>query len=155
MNAPHARVVATGTNVATVSVEAGAACARCAAGRGCGAGLLQRGRTRLLQVRVADGLVLAPGDYVRLELAPSHLLRAAWLAYGLPLLALVLSVTVAVGFGAGDAGVVAAGATGLAAGLLAGRSILRRDDCLEHLTPTASTKVTPRTLRGDVPYGGT
>jgi sigma-E factor negative regulatory protein RseC len=154
MNVPEARVVATGANSATVSVEAQAVCARCAAGRGCGAGLLQQGRTRLLDVRVADGLHLRPGDRVRLELAPLHLLRAAWLAYGLPLFALVVSVALAAvaGEGAGDAGMVAAGAAGLAAGLIAGRRLLRKDSCLRQLTPVASARVgTP----GDAPYAGT
>jgi sigma-E factor negative regulatory protein RseC len=150
MNAPEARVVAAGSNVATVSVEAASVCARCAAGRGCGAGLLQKGRARLIQVKVADGLVLEPGDCVRLELAPQHLLRAAWLAYGLPLLAMVLSVAAAtaVSWPLSDLVVMAFGAVGLGAGLVAGRSILRRDDCLQHLTPLASEKIG---ARGKVP----
>jgi sigma-E factor negative regulatory protein RseC len=145
MNAPEARVVTTGSTFATVAVEA-AACARCAAGRGCGAGLLQRGRTRLIQVRVADGLYLEPGDCVRLELEPLHLLRAAWLAYGLPLLAMVLSVAAATAMAdqTSDLGVVAFGAVGLAAGLIAGRRILRRDGCLQHLTPVVSDRISGR-----------
>ena len=154
MNAPEARVVTTDTSSATVSVEAQTVCARCAAGRGCGAGLLYQGRTRLFDVRVARGLHLQPGDCVRLELAPLHLLRAAWLAYGLPLVALVLSVALATVAAerAGDAGMVAAGAAGLAAGLIAGRRLLRKDSCLRHLTPVATERVGPS---GDAPYAGT
>jgi positive regulator of sigma E activity len=82
-----------------------------------------------------------------------HLLRAAWLAYGLPLLALVLSVALATVAGErpGDAGMVAAGAAGLAAGLIAGRRLLRRDNCLRHLTPVATERVS---TSGDAPYAG-
>jgi len=154
MNAPEARVVTTGSNFATVAVEAAAACARCAAGRGCGAGLLQKGRTRLIQVRVADGLALEPGDCVRLELKPLRLLRAAWLAYGLPLFAMVLFVAAATAMAdlAGDIGVMAFGAAGLATGLIAGRRILRRDSCLQHLTPVASERIS---ARGNVPDDAT
>jgi sigma-E factor negative regulatory protein RseC len=139
MNAPEATVVTAGSDFATVRVEAAAACARCAAGRGCGAGLLQNGRTRQIQVRVADGLRLAPGDCVRLYFEPRHLLRAASLAYGLPLLAMVLSVAAATAMAdlVNDPGVVACGAAGLALGLIAGRGILRRDGCLQQLTPVA------------------
>jgi positive regulator of sigma E activity len=82
------------------------------------------------------------------------LLRAAWLAYGLPLVALVLSVALATVAAerAGDAGMVAAGAAGLVTGLIAGRRFLRKDSCLRHLTPVASERVhTP----ADAPYAGT
>jgi sigma-E factor negative regulatory protein RseC len=156
MNAPSARVITTGPKVATVAVDV-AACARCAAGRGCGAGLLQRGRTRLLRVRVADGLRLEPGDCVRLELAPRDLLRAAWLVYGLPLLSLVLFVAAATTMAelAGDAGVTAIGAAGLAAGLIASRRILRKDGCLQDLTPTVYERITARDgVPGDAPHAG-
>jgi sigma-E factor negative regulatory protein RseC len=154
MNAPEARVVTTDSNFATVSVEAAAACARCAAGRGCGAGLLQQGRTRLIRVRVADGLDLEPGDSVRLELKPLHLLRAAWLAYGLPLVAMLLSVAVATAVAeqVGDPATMAFAAVGLAAGLFAGRRILRRDNCLQHLRPMVSERIN---ARDNVPGGAT
>jgi sigma-E factor negative regulatory protein RseC len=152
MNAPEARVVATGSNFATVTVDAPVACARCAAGRGCGAGLLQQGRARLIRVNVAEGLHLEPGDLVRLELEPQHLFRAAWLAYGLPLLAMVLSVAAAgqMSERVSDPGAVAFGALGLALGLIAGRRILRRDDCLKHLMPVASERISgPGNIPGD------
>lgn len=103
-------------------------------------------------MRVADGLDLEPGDCVRLELKPLHLLRAAWLAYGLPLLAMVLSVAAATAMAdlLSDIGVMAFGAAGLAAGLIAGRRILRRDSCLQHLTPVASERISARgNLPGD------
>jgi sigma-E factor negative regulatory protein RseC len=154
MNAPEARVVTAGSTFATVSVDAAVACARCAAGRGCGAGLLQQGRTRLIRVRVADGVDLEPGDRVRLELEPLHLLRAAWLAYGLPLFAMVLSVAAATVMAeqASDPATMAFAAAGLAAGLIAGRGILRRDSCLQHLTPMVSERINSR---NSIPAGAT
>jgi positive regulator of sigma E activity len=89
---------------------------------------------------------LEPGDRVRLELEPLHLLRAAWLAYGLPLLAMVVSVAVATVMAEqlSDAATMAFAAVGLAAGLIAGRRILRRDSCLQHLTPMVSERINAR-----------
>jgi sigma-E factor negative regulatory protein RseC len=143
MNAPEARVVAAGSDFATVSVEAVAACARCAAGRGCGAGLLQQGRTRLIEVSVAAGLDLEPGDRVRLELAPERILRAAWLAYGLPLLAMVLGVAFAAGMAqpVNDFVAVVAGAGGLAGGVVLGRGLLRKHACLRTIRPVVLAKM--------------
>jgi len=82
------------------------------------------------------------------------LLRATWLAYGLPLLALVLSVAAATAIAGvvSDIGVMAFGAAGLAGGLVAGRRILRRSDCLQYLTPVASEKIS---ARGNIPGDAT
>jgi sigma-E factor negative regulatory protein RseC len=155
MNTPEAKVVAAGIHSATVSVEVAAACPRCAAGRGCGAGLLQKGRARLIEVKLAEGLRLETGDRVRLELAPEHLLRAAWLAYGLPLLAMVLATGAAtkIADAGNDLTAVAFGALGLIIGVLSGRRILARDECLRHLVPTATGKIDDRAMEhgADVP----
>ncbi|MEX2122532.1 MAG: SoxR reducing system RseC family protein [Woeseia sp.] len=154
MNTPEATVIAVTADSATVSVEPASACARCAAGRGCGAGLTLKGRTRLLDVKVAHGLALERGDRVRLELAPDHLLRAAWLAYGLPLVAMVVATGAAnriVGPG-NDLVAVVFGALGLVIGVLTGRSILAKDDCLRHIAPTAIERIDARTTEPvDVP----
>jgi sigma-E factor negative regulatory protein RseC len=149
MNRPEGTVVATGAGFATVSVEAAAVCARCAAGRGCGAGLLQKGRTRVMQVGIAAGLELEAGDRVRLELAPDRLVRAAWLAYGLPLCAMVLAVALAarVLAPAQDFALVMVGALGLLVGFFAGRRKLAGGDCLRRLTPVACERVAGRTER--------
>src|SRR5690606_15793996 len=99
---PEGTVVTASGTFATVRVEASLACARCAAGRGCGAGLLQKGRTRTFEARVPADLHLEPGDIVRLELKPDHLLQAASLAYGLPLLGIMLGVGAASGLADAD-----------------------------------------------------
>lgn len=143
MNTPEGRVVEASGEFATVRVEAAIACARCAAGRGCGAGLLQKGRARTVKARIPADLYLEPGDLVRLELAPDHLLRAAWLAYGLPLLGAILAVGAASRFaGTGsELPVIACGLFGLVVGLMAGRRILQREGCLQHMTPVAAQRV--------------
>jgi sigma-E factor negative regulatory protein RseC len=143
MNIPEGRVAAVDGEFAIVTVEAAVACARCAAGRGCGAGLLQQDRTRTVKARVRPEQRLAPGDRVRLELAPDRLLRAAWLAYGLPLLGVVLAVAAASTFeqAGNELLVVAGGALGLVAGLAAGRRALRGGECLDRMTPIAVRQV--------------
>ena len=135
--------MATGGGFATVRVEASTACARCAAGRGCGAGLLQRGRTRTVAARVPRDLHLEPGDVVELRLEPDHLLQAAWLAYGLPLLCSVLAVAAASAVTNADTEwvVILCGFAGLVAGLIVGRRILRTGGCLRDMTPVAARRV--------------
>lgn len=89
MNTPTGEIARLDGRRATVVVDAGVACARCAAGRGCGAGLLSPAPgKRRFEVEVPAGLDLACGDRVRLELRPRDLLGASWLVYGVPLLAM-------------------------------------------------------------------
>lgn len=150
MDAPQGKVIAVNEDSATVAVEGAVACARCAAGRGCGAGLLQKGRTRLVEVKVAEGLMLAVDDLVRLELAPAHLLKAAWLAYGLPLTAMVVAVAVGARLAreAGDATIVLIAVAGLVSGLVLGRRALARNGCLQHMVPTAVQRMNAAPAQG-------
>lgn len=142
MDNPEATVIAVRAQRVTVSVDAVAACPRCAAGTGCGAGLLGRRASSELQVKVAPGVSLAPGDRVRLEFLPAPMLRAAWLAYGLPLVGLV---TGAVGAAStapdGDLIAVAGSLAGLAGGAWLGRRALSRHGRLGDCVPTAAGKV--------------
>lgn len=68
-------------------------CQRCVSGKGCGAGLLggQDGKRRL-EVSLPTEYRLLPGDRVILEMSSKNLLRAATLAYGLPLAVMVLAL---------------------------------------------------------------
>lgn len=121
---------------AIVAVEAGAVCARCASGRGCGAGVFApRQGVRHLEVAVAAGSDLAAGDVVSIELAPGNVLRAALLVYGLPLAGAAAGASLAFAFALGDAGAAAMALAGLAAGAVAGRRRLRNDACLARFTP--------------------
>ena len=120
-------VVSSSDAIATVEVESPVSCRRCASGRGCGAGLLASGRPGTIDVNIPPGMALRRGDAVRLVLDSRQLLRAAMLAYGMPLTGLLLFAAIAalVSPGAGDAGMAASGLIGLLAGFLFSRWRLR------------------------------
>lgn len=128
---------------ATVDVDA-AACPRCLAGQGCGAGLFSgRGGTLSIRVPVRAGLRVSEGDRVHLSLAGRSLVRGALIAYGLPLAGLLLG-TIAAGFvAAGDLVTVGAALVGLSFGFAIGRVIVRRDPCISALCPTADAAAAP------------
>lgn len=138
MNPPVATVLEVFESTVRVRVEAAPACPRCASGKGCGAGLLAgRRAARELSLPRPPGFDLAPGDRVTLTLPGEKLLGASLLAYGLPLLALVVAPVAASKLWGpfGDAGLAAIGAGALAAAIVAGRRLLARDRCLERLVP--------------------
>ena len=115
-------------------------CARCAAGKGCGAALLGRkGGRRQLLVAVNRETSIQEGDRVRLMLAPRHLLRAASLAYGLPLIAALAAAAVAFNVNASDAVTGAAAMLGFAAGFLVSHRRFRAADCLRNLAPAVES----------------
>jgi len=121
-----------------VDVEATLACPRCAAGRGCGAGLLDgRPGTRRIAARIAAGPEPAPGDTVCLRLDAHGLLQAALIVYGLPLAGAALAAAGAYLLGFGDAGAALLAIGGLACGLALGRRHLRRAGCIVRFTPVA------------------
>lgn len=133
-----------GQGSATVAVERTAACPRCAAGKGCGAGLLSGStRSALLDVPLAPNSSFREGDEVRLTLEPAHLLRATLLVYGLPLAGMVLMLAAGwlISSPLTDAEAIAYAVAGLAAGLLAGRRQLNRHDCLRQFVPKIEGRV--------------
>ena len=123
---------------AIVDVDAAAACPRCAAGRGCGAGILQgSGKTRRVEVLIDHGLTLREGDSVRLQLEGSSVLKASAIVYGIPLAGAAIGAAFAYLLGLGDGGASVLAIAGLAAGFLVGRRRLQRRECLAAFTPTA------------------
>lgn len=141
MDNPRGRVIAiTGFEPAPhalVEVDAAFSCARCAEGKGCGAGLL--GRTtgsRRVDALIGGGLTVREGDEVRIELAPSNLLQASMIVYGLPLSGAVLGAAVAYLAGLGELYAAMAALGGILAGLTVARLRLLRSDCLRQFTPT-------------------
>ena len=75
---------------ADVIVDGAAPCARCAEGRGCGAGIFTgRDGQQHLRLTVPDGISLAVGDSVTVSMQGRTLLAASALAYGLPLAGLL------------------------------------------------------------------
>lgn len=140
--APEGVVVAVRPGFATVRVDAGLVCPRCAAGRGCGAGIFTRGGPRLVEVSLPPDASLRIGQTVSLSLEPQRLLHAAWLVYGVPLLALFVAALVA-GYllpgGASDGVALAIAAGGL---LCAGwwtRRRLRQAGCAGRFLPSLSS----------------
>jgi len=78
----------------TVRTLPRAACAACAAGHGCGAGLFSRlllSSPQLFQLN--SDLTLVPGDQVLLQAAQPDVDRMAMLWYGLPLLLMLLTAS--------------------------------------------------------------
>jgi len=127
---------------ALVDVDAREVCPRCAAGRGCGAGIFTgQQKTRRVEARIAPGIDVDEGDIVRIELAPRNVLRAAAIVYGLPLSGAAIAAAIAYLAGLGDAGAAALAILGLFAGLYAGRRRLARQACLAQFTPTVSARV--------------
>lgn len=137
-----ATVLAVAGERARVCVDTPAACARCAAGRGCGALVFSRRGPVEIDARVAPGLVLRPGDRVRLELESDRLLAVAGLAYGLPLAGLVAGTIAAGAWAPGSELASVAGAlTGLLAGALGGRRGLARRATQAACVPTAAARL--------------
>lgn len=130
---------------ALVAVDASAVCARCAAGKGCGAGLLAAGgRERLVEAAVRHPGSVAEGDQVELSMHPAHLLAAAFTVYAMPLLGAVAAAVIAYYFEWSDGLAVAAVAGGMIAGFLAGRHRLGRNRCLSTLVPVVENRLEPR-----------
>ena len=128
---------------ALVEVDASVSCARCAEGRGCGAGLLGRSSgSRRVDARIASGLTVREGDEVRIELAPSNLLQAAMIVYGLPLAGAVLGAGLAYLAGLGELYAAMAALGGILAGLMVARLRLQKASCLQQFTPTVVERLT-------------
>jgi sigma-E factor negative regulatory protein RseC len=127
---------------ALVDVDAGLVCPRCAAGKGCGAGLLgaNAGPRRVAAV-VAEHRALATGDRVELVLASSSVLHAALIVYGLPLLGAVAAAVVAYVLALGDGGATLAVSAGLLAGWSVSRWQLRRRRCLQQFMPLVGRRL--------------
>jgi len=121
---------------AVVEVDVAAACPRCASGKGCGAGLLQPGGRRQIEVEVPDGLDPHVDDRVEVSLAPRNLLQAAVTVYGFPLTGGLAGAAFAYALALGDTAAAMAALLGLGGGLAASRRRLRQGPCLHSFTPT-------------------
>ena len=141
MENPRGTVIALSSDAparrARVEVLPGPRCARCAAGRGCGAGLPgDGGRPRYVEARIASGVEVHEGDHVRLALEPESLLRASKLVYGLPLGGALLAAAAAHVAGLADPAAVLAALLGVAGGFGIARRRLQLAGCLQEFTPT-------------------
>lgn len=110
-----------------VEFDAANGCRACAAGRGCGFGVLERrGVTLRLPFAKPPGSCPSPGERVSIELEDdSRWLAVVALAFGLPTLGLVGAGITASLAGIGDIGVALAGIGGLSGGIVACRAPMR------------------------------
>jgi len=138
MDQASGKIISVSADTATVSV-ADTGCARCAAGKGCGAGLLT-GKTGFteIEIQLPPGHHYRAGDAVTLSIASSSLLRAALLAYGLPLAGTVSALTIGwiVMAPLSDLAAALIALAGLLAGFVTGRSQLRKDDWCKQFVPS-------------------
>jgi positive regulator of sigma E activity len=127
---------------AVIEVAASIRCARCAAGKGCGAGILGGDeKLRRVDALIANDLDVGEGDQVAIELAPNNLLRASSIVYGLPLLGAVGGASGAWALGMGDLGAAIAALSGVGVGILSGRRHLQRTGCLRTFTPVVTARI--------------
>ena len=144
MNTPAATVISVDRQTVTVKVDATVACSRCAAGKGCGAGLIGGDRgAREFALPMPPGMRLQQGETVVLQMLPTRLLQASFLAYGLPLACMLLLPALADWlFGPlNDAVLAGTALAGLVSALLLGRRYLAREPCLRRLTPDIAGRV--------------
>lgn len=132
---------------ALVEVDAAVQCARCAKGKGCGAGVFggSAGKRRV-NARIAVGLAIEQGDEVRIELPPKNLLQASLIMYGVPLFTAVSAVLAAHLAGFGELFAVLASVAGLATGMLIARFQLRNTGCLRRFRPTVVARIGDRPI---------
>ncbi len=143
MENPRGRIIsvhaANSDSYAIIEIESKAACARCAAGKGCGAGLLGGdAAVRRVEAMIASGVHVQQGDEVLISLEPKNLLQAAMLVYGMPLFGAVLAATVAYGLGLGDVGAALTALAGIAIGFYLARLKLQDSRCLRQFVPTVT-----------------
>ena len=141
MNQPQGKVISlrsstTGASTAVVEVEAAAACARCAAGKGCGAGLFSGSGTRRLDVEVPPSVDVVEGDVVTIDMAGGQLLPAALIVYGWPLAGAAAGSLLAVaGPWPGDIAAAGGALAGLVTGGLLASRRLASARCMERFRP--------------------
>jgi sigma-E factor negative regulatory protein RseC len=123
------RVVSVEGPVARVACEDSASCGACGSGGRCALKWFANRRRASLEIPAStdDRLALQPGDEVILSIGDGELLRAAALAYALPLLGLLVGALAARGLAeAGEGGALATGLAGAAVGGWLARTLARR-----------------------------
>lgn len=131
MLARTARVVTCVDDYVELRLDPMTSCRACTGNHGCGVGPLisvLQGDGGTCRVPLPAGVMFRPGELVRLILPPAGLLRAAALAYLLPLVAGFAGAWLAGGLaspGAADACAAAGGLAGLGLAVLCGRRLGR------------------------------
>jgi sigma-E factor negative regulatory protein RseC len=123
------RVVSVEGPVARVACEDTASCGACGSGGRCALKWFATRRSASLEIpaRADERVALQPGDEVILSIEDGELLRAAALAYGLPLAGLLSAALAARGLADAGEGVgLASGLVGAAVGGWLARALARR-----------------------------
>ena len=146
METPRGRIIELHENSdpphAVVEVLGSLRCARCAAGRGCGADLLGgEERVRRVDAIIRDNLELRTGDRVQVALAPKEVLQGAVIAYGTPLLAILVAVALAYLAGWSEPVSVIAALVGMTIGIGSARIYLGRRRCLRQFMPVVTARL--------------
>jgi len=124
---------------AIVDVDAGVICPRCAAGKGCGAGIFgATGRARRVEAIFSSDSQFSVGDTVNLTLGSRNLLQASIIVYGWPLFGAASAAAMAQLAGFADTGAVVAALLGLASGAVLARLRLANKACLTQFVPVVS-----------------
>jgi sigma-E factor negative regulatory protein RseC len=142
MNSVTGKVVAVSGRKASVKLASAVVCPRCAAGRGCGAGLFGgSAKASELHVEMPADVSFRTGDPVTLSLSGTYLVQASLLAYGLPLAGALLTILIGQLFAAPltDLSGVILGIAGLASGILLSRKFLHGFSCLQRFVPLVSS----------------
>jgi len=127
---------------AIIHVDVSTACPRCAAGKGCGAGLLMgSNQIRRVEASFNASLELAEGDNVEIALTPKNLLQAALIVYGLPMIGAIVAAGVAYAMELGDAAAAGAAIVGLLGGLVVSRWRLQHAACLGSFVPRVEKRL--------------
>ena len=141
MESIQGTVLSVSGHQATVKVETAAVCPRCAAGKGCGAGLFGASNaSKSIDVELPPAADIRPGDTVALSISPQRLLHASVLVYGLPLAGALALLLLGVLFlpPLTDTVAVLLAVSGLLGGFLLGRSQLGRERCLKQFVPAVT-----------------
>jgi sigma-E factor negative regulatory protein RseC len=119
------RVVAVNGDEVWIETVRNSSCSGCSARSGCGQGLLAKIKDgRRNHIRLHTGLKLVVDDEVILGLPDQAFIRSSFLAYGLPLFALIMAVVVAdKWFGFSEPWVIGSAFIGLLTGFLGVRLI--------------------------------
>ncbi len=135
-----AKIISLCGRTARVVVEPSVVCSRCAAGNGCGAGRFQNTRKRhVIDIEIPAGQSFLIGDDIELLVGSRSLLRAALLAYGLPLMMLLGTLTAYQFFSrtTDDLGGILWATAGLLVGCVLSRRILSGEFLSRQFAPLA------------------
>ncbi|MBR9813266.1 SoxR reducing system RseC family protein [bacterium] len=134
----RARVDSVHDHLVTVTAGAKQGCATCAEGKGCAGGVLGKlanRKDRRVQVSNPHGLHVKPGDWVRIGLDESALVRGALTVYLLPLVAMLVVAAAANLAGAGEGLTTLLAIAALAAGFMLAARLQRKPDAAQRHRP--------------------